>query len=143
MEGPQTVQSDNRWVFESNDPLEACTHRNAFVAYLRHVATPDSDFEAAELVYGELIGNVVRHAYGHIKVVVEWRDNLATLCVADEGNGFYRNFALPESAVEFNRGMLENGRGLAIVRQLSNGVRVNCDTEGCEVQAVLPVRRAA
>jgi len=137
------VQTDNRWVFESNDPLEARTHRDAFVAYLRHQATPDSDFEAAELVYGELIGNVVRHAYGHIKVVVEWRDGMATLCVADHGGGFSRNFTLPESGADFNRGMLENGRGLSIVRRLSSAVCVECDTAGCEVRAVLPVRRAA
>jgi len=137
------VQNNNRWVFESNDPVDACSHRNAFVAYLRDVGTPDSDFEAAELVYGELIGNVVRHAYGHIKVVVEWHNGLATLCVADHGEGFFRDFTLPEAEGGDHRGMLENGRGLSIVRQLANAVRVDCDKSGCEVQAVLPVRRAA
>jgi len=137
------MQNDNRWVFESNDPLDACKHRTEFVAYLKHVATADSDFDAAELVYGELIGNVVRHARGHIKVVLEWHEGLAELCVADHGAGFKRSFVMPESGAPIDRGMQENGRGLSIVRQLSTDVRVDCDREGCEVRAVLPVRRVA
>jgi anti-sigma regulatory factor (Ser/Thr protein kinase) len=137
------MQNDNRWVFESNDPLDACKHRTEFVAYLKHVATADSDFEAAELVYGELIGNVVRHARGHIKVVLEWHGGLAELCVADHGAGFFRNFSIPEATGVNERGMQENGRGLSIVRQLSNAVRVDCDRNGCAVRATLPVRRAA
>jgi anti-sigma regulatory factor (Ser/Thr protein kinase) len=138
------MQNDNRWVFESNDPLDACKHRTEFVAYLKHVATADSDFDAAELVYGELIGNVVRHARGRIKVVLEWHEGLAELCVADHGGGFSRNFTVPQAVAGVNeRGMQESGRGLSIVRQLSSAVRVDCDRDGCAVRATLPVWRAA
>src|SRR5471032_1253113 len=137
------MRNDNRWVFESNDPLEACQHRNEFVSYLRGVATPDSDFGAAELVYGELIGNVVRHARGHIRIVLEWHGGFAELCVEDHGAGFFRNFGLPENLAANERGMLENGRGLSIVRELASAVRVDCDGDGCHVRATLPVRRAA
>lgn len=123
------------WVLEG--PAQSARGRRAeFIAYLERLATPDSDLDAAAFIYGELVGNVIRHVGDGIRIAVEWGEAFAVLRVRDGGPGFQPAIVLPD-------GLCETGRGLYIVKTLARELEVRCEPSGCEVRAVLPVRRQA
>jgi anti-sigma regulatory factor (Ser/Thr protein kinase) len=70
------------------------------------------DFASAELIYGELIGNVVRHAPGPIDVEVTLERERVRLVVQSGGSAITVRPALPASPLR------EAGRGLFIVHEL-------------------------
>ena len=109
-EGPQ-------WWFDAENAQAAHEARTELMAYLRSTART-GDFEAAELVFGELVGNVVRHAPGPIDVQVEWNGEHPVLHVTDRGKGVVRNPSLP------NNPLSECGRGLYIISRLTRALRV-------------------
>jgi anti-sigma regulatory factor (Ser/Thr protein kinase) len=120
------------WQFSSLRATDACRRRTEFVKHLRACAAPDSDFVASAIIYGELVGNVVRHANGPIHIVLEWKPDAAILHVRDHGFGFQSNFQLPET-------YSENGRGLFIVQHLARGLTLDCKPAGSEITVVLPI----
>jgi anti-sigma regulatory factor (Ser/Thr protein kinase) len=127
-----------RWSYRSEDAASAIHARADLVAYLRAHAGTDSDVAAAELIFGELIGNVVRHAPGPISVDLEWRDGCAVLSVCDRGPGFVWTGAhRPEP-------LAESGRGLFIVDTLAKALHVaRKGRVGMQVTAWLPVTLGA
>ena len=126
------TSSRHTWSCVEANPLTAHRRRPAFLAHLRTCGTPESDFSAAAIIYGELVGNVVRHTQGGVEVRLAWKRLKAELRVRDFGRGFDHAFRLPEATSE-------SGRGLFIVRQLAEAIDISCDVSGCEVTAVLPV----
>ncbi len=125
-----------RWSFESEDAGSAYSARRALIAYLQSRATDDSDFEAAAMVFGELVGNVVRHAPGPISIELSWERGIAVLRVTDRGPGFAwdRQAGLPET-------MAESGRGLFIARTVADRLEVApTQPSGMAVTAWLPIR---
>lgn len=125
------------WSFESAAALNAKAMRTEFMAILHaHADAARSDFEAAELIYAELIGNAIRHAPGRVTVGLRWKQNDLQITVHDTLRTFAPDFSLPENALE------EGGRGLFIVKQLAKSVRVRSRAgNGSEIVAVLPVTR--
>lgn len=124
------------WRFDSRSEIDAHRMRHEFMDLLRAGGT--GDFPAAELVYGELIGNAVRHAPGPIVVRLDWDDDYPLLSVHDEGESFDVDIRLPEDP------MAEHGRGLYIVRALALSFDVRSIAgDGSQVAARLPVHRAA
>ncbi|HEY4442239.1 MAG TPA: SpoIIE family protein phosphatase, partial [Candidatus Elarobacter sp.] len=75
----------SHWIFHSHDAMRAEGARFQFVERLRELATAESDLASAELIFGELIGNVVRHGPGAIDVDLEWEGERAVLHVMDRG----------------------------------------------------------
>ncbi len=74
--------------------------------YIRaHVAPPES-CAAAELIVGELLGNVVRHAPGPFEILLEWETDAGVLRVIDTGP-VYRpsDIDLPEAMAESSPGL--------------------------------------
>jgi len=124
------------WKFDSASEMDAHRLRREFMELLH--ARGAGDFDAAELVYGELIGNAVRHAPGRITVRLAWDGDCPTLVVHDEGRSFQPKIALPYDP------LAESGRGLFIVRTLALDFRVeDVVGDGSRVIARLPVHRAA
>ena len=86
----------------------------------------------AELVYAELVGNVVRHAPGPVDVALDTSGTLPVLSILDRGRGFsFTPHAAPDT-------FSESGRGLFIVKALT--VDLNATRRpggGCHVRAVL------
>ncbi len=124
------------WSFAAAEAAQAEFLRPAFMAYLRARGAEDSDYDSAELIFGELIGNVVRHAPGPIAVTVRWNSEAPVLVVADRGAGFDVRSALPEGLLS------EGGRGLFLVNAF--GSRLSAErnsTGGSRVSVVLPIRR--
>jgi anti-sigma regulatory factor (Ser/Thr protein kinase) len=122
------------WTFEADDARLAHHRRREFIRHLR--AHASGDFAAAELIYGELVSNVVRHANGPISIELEWELTFAVLRVRDFGKGFSHDFHLPHSASE-------SGRGLFIVHRLARKLEIKARPTGSEVRATLPVWIAA
>jgi PAS domain S-box-containing protein len=102
------------WRFHSDDPETARTARASFAEYLtRRGYSPDA-VGVAELVFGELVGNVVRHAPGPIDIDLAWSDGTPVLRVHDRGAPIVRRaIDLPTDI------MSESGRGLFLVRTLA------------------------
>jgi serine/threonine-protein kinase RsbW len=121
------------WHFESDDAGSATDARFAFVAYLQRRNLDPDLIATAELVFGELVANVVRHAPGPIEIDLGWRDNAPVLSVRDRGPHFEVGLpALPEDA------FAESGRGLFIVANAASAPVVTArPTGGNEVAVVL------
>lgn len=127
---------NRHWTFDANDAMRAQSARSSFVAYLRAHGLPNDDYDAAEVIFGELTGNVVRYAPGPIDIDLEWIDNQAVLHVIDHGPGFELRAQLPEDELS------EHGRGLFIISALGRDFRSKpLAGGGSHVRVVLPVTR--
>lgn len=105
------------WAFTAENAQAANDARGDFVRFLRGRVADDNAVAAAELVFGELVGNVVRHAHGGIDVWLDWGDR-PTLHVIDRGLAFGGTAGLPEDPLS------EGGRGLFIAKELSLGLNI-------------------
>ena len=133
---PLSLQvSDDGFRFRFADVALAASARQLFIAYLRSQAAAEADLFNVELVFGELLGNVARHAPGPVDVNLIWEQTGARLEVWDTGPGYELNVALPDLFDECRR-------GLFIVAQCSS--RLHVERRGCRTvtSATLPVRRA-
>ena len=112
----------------------ALRRRGEFVDYLRRHGGERDDYEAAEMIFGELVANAVLHAPGSIEVLVEWPSGRAMLYISDEGPPLDAQcFRTPDPSAE-------HGRGLLIVGRLS--ASLTCVTnpgDGKTVSAKLPI----
>ncbi len=125
------------WRASAPDASAAADLRRAFREYLVRHARPEADIAGAELIFAELLANVVRHAPGPASFRIDWEGEQPTLLVLDEGRGFANRLqpALPDC-------FAESGRGLALVRALAKETVFGDRPEGgAFVKVVLPVRR--
>ncbi len=121
-----------RWSFGSLDPTGLSQMRREFRALLIGYGLGETQLETAELVLGELAGNVVRHAPGAVDIVLDHTAGEIVLHVIDEGPGFERAPMLPIDM------MSESGRGLFIVSQLTREFSVTKrHPRGSHARAVL------
>jgi len=127
-----------RWTFDCEDRFAAREIHQAFVASLVAAGANDEQVRDAEVVFSELLGNVVRHARGPCDVVLDASGILPVLSMLDRGRGFTRAAHLPADT------FAESGRGLFIVRQLT--AEFNASRRpggGTHARAVLYVDRLA
>ena len=123
------------WSFDAADVEAAARTRAAFRALLRDAASSESDLDAADVIYGELVGNAVRHAGGQIDISLVWLEHGVALRVRDHGTGFWHAGISAPSADS------ESGRGLFLASKLTNDFLhvARCATGGAELTVVLPV----
>ncbi len=127
--------------------------RRELVAYLKRHGEPGSDFDAAELVVAESVGNAVRHTRGPVWVSLTWRATNPQMSVYDLGPGFdpapVRRTTTP---AELGSGpdpvdlesLPESGRGLYIISELAPSMESRERSgEGLVLSMVLPVSRPA
>jgi anti-sigma regulatory factor (Ser/Thr protein kinase) len=89
------------------------------VEFLRSAGSSERFINTAELVFGELLGNVVCHAPGPVEVSVDCFDDTLVLHVIDTGPPIaVTDWHLPEDTLS------ERGRGLFIVAQLAANLRI-------------------
>lgn len=122
------------WRVNLPDASFAPQRRPEFVAYLQANGRTDDDYAAAELIFGELVGNAYLHAPGSLEVAVEWSNGHATLHVTDEG------FPIDLTDATLPDPFVEHGRGLAIVKSLAPSVQTTpYPGFGKTVSVALPV----
>ncbi len=107
-----------RWAFDSGDAETARSARHAFVDALRAGGVRAEALDTAELIFGELLGNVVRYAPGPIEILFDWSEETPVLHVLDRGPGFTLVPRLPSDLLS------ERGRGLYIVWSLAGDFNV-------------------
>jgi anti-sigma regulatory factor (Ser/Thr protein kinase) len=124
-----------RWTFDSNDAPRAHAARHSFVEALRDAGLRQKQLDAAELVFGELLGNVVRFAPGPVEIVLNRTHAAApVLHVLDRGTGFTFAPKLPLDLLS------ERGRGLYIVWSLAEDFNVTPRHDGgAHARAVLAI----
>ena len=129
---------DDGFALRVADATLAHTARRTFATYLRCHAGPAAACDAAELIFGELLGNVAQHAPGSVEVSLRWNGTAAVLEVFDDGPGYEVVPAtLPEDALS------ESLRGLFLVEAFGGeDLRTYRADDGRNVtHVVLPVRR--
>ena len=120
---------EREWRFASTDGRTATSVRHE-IGSLVAGWTGRGDIELeSELVFGELFSNVVRHAPGPLEVRVAETDDGAEVVVADTGTGFP---TVQHVADEF----AESGRGLHLVHELGNEVRIEPSAYGTRITVV-------
>ncbi|MBD5653888.1 MAG: ATP-binding protein [Candidatus Eremiobacteraeota bacterium] len=126
-----------QWTFDSQNAFDALEKRASFMAFLREWGGAGEDFSAAEVVYGELIGNVVRHAPGAIEIVLDVSGRRPSLHVSDRGPGFAYAGGRLSATHE------EGGRGMFLVTAFSDNLSVETsDAGGSCVSVELRICRA-
>ena len=129
------------WFLEPDNRRAVSDLRHEVMDYLRRHGKPDSDLDAAELVFAEVVGNAVRHASGPAWVSLTWGELNPTLTVRDLGPGFDPRTGRGEVDP---RGLPEHGLGLYLVRRLAPTFEAEARAVGgMTVSASLPVERAA
>jgi serine phosphatase RsbU (regulator of sigma subunit)/anti-sigma regulatory factor (Ser/Thr protein kinase) len=112
------------WSFDARDPDAARDVRNEYVAELKRNALAPDDVANAELVFSELLGNVVRYAPKWVDVTLDASGPTPVLHVLDGGPGFRHLPKLPDNVLS------EHGRGLYIVSRLTDDFHVTKRTRG-------------
>jgi PAS domain S-box-containing protein len=131
-----SFEISKRWSFDAENARAAQDARAEFVQYIRAHVNDSFSVSAAELVFGELIGNVVRHAPGPIDIDLDWSKAAPVLHVIDRGPAFEDSNTLPTDILS------ESGRGLYIVRRLASDLKVeHVPGYGNHVTVELPLRR--
>ncbi len=127
----------SRWSFDAKDVARGRAVRAQFATALEEHAIGGDERFAAEVIFGELLGNVVRHAPGPIEIVLEWdRERAPVLHVLDRGPGFVLAPRLPSDL------LAERGRGLFIVWSLAEELNVTKRPNGgAHARAVFSARR--
>lgn len=125
------------WNFEATDPSIAHRSRREIAERLGTLAGRDQMALAdCELIIGELLANIVEHAPGPVCVELERRGDDLVLSVSDCGPGL-----VAEPRVTAPEGLVEDGRGLFLVRRLSRDLRFGRSLRGgALVTVVLPLR---
>jgi anti-sigma regulatory factor (Ser/Thr protein kinase) len=113
-----------RWSFDARDADAAHDVRAEFVAALEAASLAPADIMNAELVFSELVSNVVRYAPKWVDVTLDVSGPSPVLHVLDGGPGFRHQPKLPTSVLS------ETGRGLFIVSRLTEEFHVTKRTHG-------------
>ena len=124
------------WSLVTADAREATRARIAIRAFLVQQADAGkSDLDAAELIVGELVANVIRHAPGAIGIYVSWKGHEAVLVVTDRGPGVPAVRCVPARDAM-------SGRGLFLIQALARIVEIDAvPGHGSRVIVHLPVYR--
>lgn len=125
--------------FRIGDAALAHNARRIFATYLRGQAGAGNACDAAELIFGELLGNVARHAPGTVEIVLRWNGPTAVLEIYDDGPGYTIDQAeLPDDD------FCESSRGLFLIAAFGGkDLRTYRAPDGRNVtHVVLPVRKA-
>ena len=77
-----------RWSFDARDEAAADLTRAQLMSRLASLQSSADDLFAAELVFGELLSNVVRHTPGPAEVILDLSTRYAVLHIIDTGSGF-------------------------------------------------------
>ena len=142
------------WYLPKGAPEAISLLRRELVAYLRRHGDPGSDFDAAELLVAESVGNAVRHTAGPVWVSLTWRGQNPTMSVYDLGPGFGQSPGDADAEVAEEsvlnpesvdpEALPESGRGLFIMRELAPRLESRERSgEGLVVSMTLPVSRPA
>ncbi len=106
------------WQLDAGDGVQARGVREQLVRNLREHHYPEPLITLAEMVFAELVGNLVRYAPGPADMIVEWDTGRPVLHIRDRGPGFSFLPKLPQDLYS------ESGRGLFLIAALTEDFAV-------------------
>jgi anti-sigma regulatory factor (Ser/Thr protein kinase) len=106
------------WSLDAADHTAARAARKAATAALRAFSRDEDALAAAELVIGELLANVSRHASGQICLELSASEGLAQVSVHDTAPNFAFDIRRPVD--QFS----ESGRGMLIISELARRIDI-------------------
>jgi anti-sigma regulatory factor (Ser/Thr protein kinase) len=119
------------WVFTANDYESARRARREFSSFIaRNVAGTEAVYDST-LIFGELVGNAVRHVGGKVMAELAMSGRQPVLCISDTAAD--SRLRVPKGDFES-----ETGRGLKIVIALARDVWVERRRNGKTICAALP-----
>jgi anti-sigma regulatory factor (Ser/Thr protein kinase) len=123
------------WSLSRENIALASAFRRQFALVLSELILSQEGLDDAQLIFGELTGNALRHGADPITITLESVGTHAMLHVDDSGQGFpLRDVRHLEPA------LLEHGRGLLIVQTLARSFSVqHLLPIGCRVSVELPI----
>jgi anti-sigma regulatory factor (Ser/Thr protein kinase) len=110
--------------------------KREFLSALESLGPNRPDLLAAEMVYGELISNVVRHTPGSARMQLGVDDGKVVLQVDDKGPLF--TTSENGARAKLPNGDLECGRGLYIIETLCERIEVEPIDGGKRTTVALP-----
>jgi anti-sigma regulatory factor (Ser/Thr protein kinase) len=118
------------------DGWAAARVRRSVVNLLRAKGMSEDGLFNAEVIVGELLGNVAKHAHGTAEVYVDFNDGVPAVRVLDRGSG-------PPFAAHVAAAAEESGRGLFLVSALGFDLQIAPRPGGgSEVSVVLQANNA-
>jgi anti-sigma regulatory factor (Ser/Thr protein kinase) len=124
---------DAHWRISPGDFTSAARVRVEFRQALLSNCAPSSDVGGAEIIFGELVTNALRHGKAGADVTVRCKGELFALEIADDGPGFDLESVAQRERVD------DGGRGLMIADRLGARLRAERRSGKWVVEAVLPV----
>jgi serine phosphatase RsbU (regulator of sigma subunit)/anti-sigma regulatory factor (Ser/Thr protein kinase) len=112
-----------RWSFASDDAAAAQAARLEIIAMLREAGATPEQVVDTEVIFSELVANVVRHAPGIVEAALDFSAPSPVLHVLDRG----KPGATDRDEVD---SLLESGRGLFIASRLARDVWVSPRLDG-------------
>ena len=117
-------ERDARWAFSVKDSTAAAEARQGIVAVLQRYGATEAEAITSELVFSELLGNVIRYTSDDVEFALDICGDAPVLHALDRGPGFTFSARLPMDMLS------EGGRGLFIVRSLTHDLNVTRRTDG-------------
>jgi phosphoserine phosphatase RsbU/P len=131
-------RTKGRWAFDVDDSAAAYAIKRDFVAAVRNEYGRVADINACEMIFSELVGNVLRYAPGRLSLGLSVDDRGIWLHVMDDGPGFNGPSSLPNDLWS------ESGRGLFLVSALSEEFHIKrLPVYGTYVKVLLPRKTPA
>lgn len=122
-----------RWAFDVADSAAAYAIKRDFAAAVLDEYGKRARIDACEMIFSELVGNVLRYAPGRLSLGLSTDARGTWLHVMDEGPGFDGPPALPDDLWS------ESGRGLFLVKSLAKDVAIRrLPGYGTYVKVLLP-----
>lgn len=122
---------EHRWQLDSGDYQAARKARLEFGERFLEWCADERARADAELLFGELVSNAVRHAKSKVNVAAVIGE-VAVLRVADDGSGFSSDRVKPQPYDA------AGGRGLYIATTIARELKVEQIEDQCVVTAVWP-----
>lgn len=126
-----------RWCFDARDQETAWRSKRELLAALAALGPLAPDPAVAEMVFGELLSNVVQHTPGTARVSFDVVGGRVVLSVEDRGEPFAPG-TNAQDAPPAPDGEAESGRGLFLIRTLCPHIAVEPAPGGKRLTAVLP-----
>jgi anti-sigma regulatory factor (Ser/Thr protein kinase) len=118
------------WRIDALDAGIAFQARGAFLGVLKGHLGWSLDVDAANVVFTELLGNVLRHGKSPVSIWLECGDDAVKLHVRESGTGFSTKPALPEA-------LSIGGRGLFLASTSANRLEIEGEPRGTHIVATL------
>jgi anti-sigma regulatory factor (Ser/Thr protein kinase) len=134
---PAGEDGPRAWHFDARDQRTAWSVKRALLSAFEELGPAAPDATIAEMVFGELLSNVVRHTPGSARISLDVSEGHAVLHVEDRGRPLPAGVRLNDG-FETPDGNAESGRGLFLIGALCRRIVTEATSGGKRISVMLP-----